>query len=111
MLSPKEKENILLMMINALPIDGARKNIQAKVTNIKVKTPWKKQVAGVCQGLTPNLVKNLSRNRAPIKNQPCSAPQITNVQFAPCHKPLTRNTTMRLKNQRISEVLFPPNGI
>ena len=46
-----------------------------------------------------------------INNNPWNAPQSTNVQFAPCHNPLTRKTMNKFRYHRGTGTLFPPKGI
>ena len=45
------------------------------------------------------------------RNAPWIAPQMTNVQFAPCHIPLSRNVTNRLYAWRSALHLLPPSGM
>ncbi len=42
--------------------------------------------------------------------RPCISPQRTNVQSAPCHSPLTRNTASRFRICRLFPFRFPPSG-
>jgi len=46
-----------------------------------------------------------------INSMPCKAPQIINVQFAPCHKPLIKNTIVILRYFLDAFTLLPPKGI
>jgi hypothetical protein len=82
-------------MANASDTLFARKKIQAKETSANVPAICR---TGIRR--TPTLCLRSPRRfcvRIPnTRYVPCSAPQITNVQLAPCHSPLTTKTIIRL---------------
>lgn len=91
-----------------------RKNIHAKQTKAKVKTIWK--VLWIAEWApTPSCETRFARAffvAIPVKRYtPFSAPQMMNVQFAPCQRPLIKKVTKILKHHRLVDTSFPPIGI
>ncbi len=86
----------------ALDTSFARKNTHAKFTNKKVNN-----TASHCgRGCMYFLYRRLTQ---PAK--PCTAPQIMNVQFAPCQIPPIKNVRKTFLYVFKSPSLFPPSGI
>ena len=102
-------KNTLFSINKACVVVAALKNIHAIVTNIKHIEVRINVVISVCLGSLLFATRLISCSM--MSNKPCIAPQIINVQFAPCQNPLTINTINRLKYQRGVDTLFPPNGI
>src|SRR5690606_28949892 len=102
-------------MVKASLILFALKNTQAKYTSKKFdeipkileNVEWALSMSNTLESLGKYLLKEL----LPIKKRPCSRPHRTNVQFAPCQIPLTKNVISRLSCQRGKETLFPPKEI
>ena len=82
---PEKFVKILFITEKAWSKVGNLKNIQAKLTNIKVTS--------TLIHLTHPLDIGVLRPKAfsIIWNIPCRLPHTIKVQFAPCHNPLTRN--------------------
>src|SRR5690606_27934578 len=106
----------------------ARKNIHAKHTAAKVRMMRKPAIQELLRRGRPVCLPCSEGDRcapadkregclirsqmaSPTTNKPCSAPQITNVQLAPCHSPLTRKTIKRLSRWRGKGTRLPPSGI
>ena len=87
-------------MFSALKKTHARETMK-KFNRIKYKS-------FVLLLLFPDLLLNKTIGK---KNTACKSPQKTNVQLAPCHNPLTRNTIKILNINFGVETLLPPNGI
>ena len=94
---------------------SARKNTHPKQTKVNVSPMFATRPNMLFElNLSHVILKriaSLSRTMAATRKNPCSAPQTTNVQLAPCHRPLIRKVMKRLKNHRDSDVRLPPSGM
>ena len=102
-----EKLKIFLITYRALFRLSALKKIHARVTKIKVINTWTEEVSLFLQFILYFFL-NASIPFSIMLNIPCIDPHTTKVQFAPCHKPLTKKTKNRLKYTLIFFTLFPP---
>ena len=93
--------NIFFRYIKACSKLVDRNSTHAALTNMNVKnTRIKEGIFSIC----------FSNRFSNMRTTPCAIPQRMNVHAAPCHIPLTRNTTNRLKHVRYRPFLFPPSG-
>ena len=76
----------------------ARKKIQAKATNINVILTSNNLFSIGLKDLifSEILFFRVLKIIAKIRYDPCNPPQIINVQFAPCHKPLSKKVIIIL---------------
>ena len=91
---------LFLIIVTAVEKLAALKNIKANATKEKVTDDCTNLLMNSFLDIPVaalNFALKVSVARAKTKYKPCSAPQITNVQLAPCHKPLTAKTTNWLK--------------
>ena len=88
------------MISQASPTLFALKNIQEKQTKANVVAICKKSfIRGSLSSLVTALIFLFTslKTMASTKYAPFNAPHIINVQLAPCHKPLIKNTKNKLK--------------
>ena len=86
--------------------ESALKNTHAIVTTVKVV-----RVPITIRSLDGAHLDCLNKKTTKIYMIAWMAPQITNVQFAPCQSPLTRKTIDILRIVLNCPSLLPPNGI
>ena len=84
------------------PTSGARNITQPRTTRSNVMGKDQSTVAAFLGQLKYRSTANIA---------PCQAPQITKVQFAPCHNPPSTITIKRLKYVRTTPFRFPPSGM
>ena len=98
-------ENNPLMYSRAAPMESLRKRIHARHTNMLVL------IQPIAFHTPLSRFINSGFSRSHTTHNPCRMPQTTKVQFAPCHRPLSANTTMVLMAMRSFPFLLPPIGI
>ena len=82
------EQNMPFSTLTALSIEVARKNTQATTTKSNVRI----RPAQRCI-----FIPRSFQARCTVIAVPCRPPQMTNVQPAPCQRPLTRKVAIRLK--------------
>ncbi len=98
--------NILTITPAASAMVGIRNIVQRKFIMTKVTT--------IRGSRTSNFLLSHRCNPKAFSitwNTPCKAPQTMNVQFAPCHIPLTRKVTRMFQWLRNLLQRLPPRGI
>src|SRR3984893_9772311 len=86
----------------------ARKKTQVIVTARNVAAMADARVVGWAQASGPVLVLN---QRSMARKLPCSPPQATNVQLAPCHRPPSSMVIIRLTEVRFAPRRLAPRPI
>ena len=80
-----------------------RKNTQMTQTVMKVR---------MTEGTVPIFFITLPRKSLSRQmKRPCKAPQTTKFHDAPCHKPLSRKQSQRLRYMRPVPLRLPPSGM
>src|SRR5450432_1391476 len=99
---------------NASDMLAALKKIHAKQANTNVVKIWKAWYHPDDSFIPSRLFhffRGFAINLPSTRYSPLMPPQAINVQFAPCQKPLIRNTRNRLKKRRGTATRLPPRGI
>ena len=107
-------EKISLMIWTAWPILADRKNIQANTVKENVSAMWNNSLnegRSLPAATVSKLFLLVLKMMEGIINRAFNAPQIINVQFAPCQNPLTTKMINVFLILIHKPPLLPPKGI